>query len=412
MMQCRDIDELMVDFLYQELDDGQAEGFRAHVDGCARCGAELRGLQQMRETLRALPDDEPSPAVSTLLLHEAGKRARKAEEQGSVLAFLSRFFAPVLAHPAWAAAGSLLIVAGVAGFLSMKGTVDERSQPIEVTAREGEPAWAAPIEAAPVAPPASDLAAPAPEPEATGAPRGESKDTANAKAGKAKADVREIDRAAPPKEHVSKVPAPAVTASPAKPASRKSARQADVSPLAQDDRSPLDRELGARPEAARRDHVLYEQGAPAQAGSADGYAAPEPQTKQATPPAAPRARDFAGPQASSPPPGESSADRDEVSEQRALSADTSSRAAAKEAPEAKLLREAQRSASSGDCEDALAISGRIARMNEEFYRKRVSGDPSLRACATAERRKRPTRAPAQSKGVDALEAPAATEKAK
>src|SRR6185503_6501515 len=132
MMECRDIDELMVDFIYQELDAEKTEAFRTHVSGCARCGAEIQSLQRTRQALRSLPEAEPSPAVSARLLHEAGKRAAKAEA-GGFFGWLAKMIGPVMAHPAWAAAASLLLVAGVAGFLSLRGKVSERAQHVEVT---------------------------------------------------------------------------------------------------------------------------------------------------------------------------------------------------------------------------------------------------------------------------------------
>src|SRR5687768_2755550 len=125
MMQCKDIDELMVDFLYQELDDDKMQAWNAHVGACAACGTEMNSLQRTRQALRALPELEPSQAVSTRLLNEAGKRAArsKAVEGGGLLDWLHRLVGPIMAHPAWAAAASLLIVVGVAGFLSMRGKV-------------------------------------------------------------------------------------------------------------------------------------------------------------------------------------------------------------------------------------------------------------------------------------------------
>ena len=44
MMQCRDIDELMVDYLYQELDAARMTELEAHMHGCARCEAEIARL--------------------------------------------------------------------------------------------------------------------------------------------------------------------------------------------------------------------------------------------------------------------------------------------------------------------------------------------------------------------------------
>jgi anti-sigma factor RsiW len=81
MMQCRDIDELMVEFLYQELEGERLADFQKHVEGCAHCGAEMKSLMRTRQALRALPEAEPSPAVSARLLHEAAKRTAPAPER-------------------------------------------------------------------------------------------------------------------------------------------------------------------------------------------------------------------------------------------------------------------------------------------------------------------------------------------
>ena len=63
MLQCRDIDELMVDFLYRELDASRGDAFRTHVATCPRCGAELASLERTRQAMRALPEAEPPQAV-------------------------------------------------------------------------------------------------------------------------------------------------------------------------------------------------------------------------------------------------------------------------------------------------------------------------------------------------------------
>ncbi|HKA86267.1 MAG TPA: zf-HC2 domain-containing protein [Haliangiales bacterium] len=140
MMQCRDIDELMVDFLYQELGEPQAKAFEEHVHDCARCEAELASLARTRQALRAIPQLEPSPAVSARLLHEAARRAPKvAEERVGILARLREFFAPLARHPAWVgAAASVLLVAGLASVLTLRR--DKGMAPAGVTtASKAEP---------------------------------------------------------------------------------------------------------------------------------------------------------------------------------------------------------------------------------------------------------------------------------
>jgi putative zinc finger protein len=163
MMHCHDIDELMVDFLYQELDAAQADEVKAHVDGCKRCGAELQSLQRTRQAVRALPDIEPPGAVTARLLHEAARRAPRVEEPAAGaagwLGWLTRWLRPMMAHPAWAAAATLLLVAGVAGVLMTRHKVTstmtlDTSEPAAPESSTGAAPAAPAASPAPPAPPA------------------------------------------------------------------------------------------------------------------------------------------------------------------------------------------------------------------------------------------------------------------
>jgi anti-sigma factor RsiW len=142
MMQCTDINELMMDFIYRELETKREDEFRAHLASCARCGSELASLERTRHALRELPDAEPPAAVTARLLHEAAKRvprkaAREEEARGGLLSWLSGLFRPVIAHPAWAAAASLVILVGVV-YLRESGVISSRPQssPPSVEARQ------------------------------------------------------------------------------------------------------------------------------------------------------------------------------------------------------------------------------------------------------------------------------------
>lgn len=137
-MECRQIDELMVDYLYRELDAAATQAFRAHVGTCARCGAELASLERTRKAMRAWPDEDPSPALTARLLHEAAKAVPSravSVDAGGLWGWLAKLFAPVAAHPALAAVASLVLVAGVAGYLTMRGEVTpETERPTSATA--------------------------------------------------------------------------------------------------------------------------------------------------------------------------------------------------------------------------------------------------------------------------------------
>jgi hypothetical protein len=191
MMQCRDIDENMVDFLYQELDATKAAEFQAHVDGCARCGTEVTSLTRTRQALHALPEAEPSPAVTTRLLHEAAKRAAPAG--GGILDFFSRLLKPVMLHPAWAAAATVLLVVGAATLLSTRAKVSPTAQR---------------------APESSVAAAPPPAPV-----RVEDNETTTRELGRGEAAAADKPRELRPDGYraddtAPKVPAPAVAAAP------------------------------------------------------------------------------------------------------------------------------------------------------------------------------------------------------
>lgn len=267
MMQCKDIDDLMVDFLYQELDGERLEAWNNHVAGCARCSAEIQSLQRTRQALRALPEMEPSAAVSTRLLHEAGKRAAKATaaEGGGFFDWLHRLVGPVMAHPAWAAAASLLIVVGVAGFLSMRGKVSERAAVDQAAPAAAETSAIRDLKAdRPVLSPA---ASPPIAPDTA-------VDTEKPGPGKEKkADVRAPG--SPPPSYEPKVPPPAVVAAPAK--------------GARDLSGPADEDRTARTVTSSEDKALKK-------------AAPKPAKPFNEDLKAGRADDFGGAPAGAPPP--------------------------------------------------------------------------------------------------------------
>ncbi|HUH04131.1 MAG TPA: zf-HC2 domain-containing protein [Kofleriaceae bacterium] len=167
MLQCRDIDSLMMDRLYQELDAVTSAPFDAHVDGCARCRAELDSLAHTREAMQALPAHEPPSSITAILMHEAAKRApapaRAAaapldDRQGGrgFFGWLASLLDPIVAHPAATALATLVLVAGVAGSMYLRG--EHRIATPEVASHAEAPSAAEPILQDPPA------ATPAPEP--------------------------------------------------------------------------------------------------------------------------------------------------------------------------------------------------------------------------------------------------------
>jgi anti-sigma factor RsiW len=51
-----------------ELPSASARAFEAHLDGCSRCGAEVRVLQSLYLSLRAMPMADPGPRLTERIL--------------------------------------------------------------------------------------------------------------------------------------------------------------------------------------------------------------------------------------------------------------------------------------------------------------------------------------------------------
>ena len=139
MLQCRDIDALMMDWLYGELAPQQAQNFSTHLEDCSRCHTELAAFERTRELFGVLPTEEPPAALSALLIREAANRssAKAAATGGGVLGWLRGLLQP-LQHPAMAAVATLVLVVAVAGTFYIRG-----DDPTEVSADfESAPATA------------------------------------------------------------------------------------------------------------------------------------------------------------------------------------------------------------------------------------------------------------------------------
>jgi hypothetical protein len=68
---------------------------------------------------------------------------------------------------------------------------------------------------------------------------------------------------------------------------------------------------------------------------------------------------------------------------------------AKVAPEEELFRQAQKEATVGRCATALSIAQKVQRMNGDFYRRRIVGDPTLESCNQQQQRKAKSVAPSK-----------------
>ncbi|MBA3452919.1 MAG: hypothetical protein H0T42_07500, partial [Deltaproteobacteria bacterium] len=137
MVERQDIDALLISALYGELTPAEETRLAAHLDshpGDRTALADLthaRGL--VRESRLLHVQLEPPPSISALLMKEATRCAPKPEVQEGWFARFVRSFA---AHPAMAAAAMLVIVLGVATFVTkhkgdqfVESTAPATSQP-------------------------------------------------------------------------------------------------------------------------------------------------------------------------------------------------------------------------------------------------------------------------------------------
>ncbi|MDC3959473.1 tetratricopeptide repeat protein [Polyangium jinanense] len=66
-MDCQKFDQVVMDALYEELDELTYAALRRHVESCARCGEAWNGLRATRE-VAMLPLEEPSPGLEDRIL--------------------------------------------------------------------------------------------------------------------------------------------------------------------------------------------------------------------------------------------------------------------------------------------------------------------------------------------------------
>lgn len=135
----------LVEALYGESPD-------ADVDGDL-----LASYQELRSMFSELPDEEP-PAAITAKLVSAAAEAVKASEPArpGLWARLLAFFEPIAAHPALAAAASLMLVVTIGGVLVLTGRSDvaEPETSPSPSAEERRDLERAPVQADPTPPPA------------------------------------------------------------------------------------------------------------------------------------------------------------------------------------------------------------------------------------------------------------------
>jgi hypothetical protein len=125
----QDIDALLVGALYGELSSAEQAQLTAHLESHPADRSALDDLKAVREqfTTSRIFDVQldPPQSVSALLLQEAARRAPKQVlSPDKKESWFDRFVRSFIAHPAMAAAATLVLVVGVAGTIYLKGDGD------------------------------------------------------------------------------------------------------------------------------------------------------------------------------------------------------------------------------------------------------------------------------------------------
>jgi hypothetical protein len=158
----QDIDALLISALYGELTPADEARLSQHLESHPTDRTALADLTRARLAVRECRilerQVEPPQSVSAMLLQEAARRApRKVDSDKR--SWLQRLMMSLVAHPAMAAAATLVLVVGVAGSLYMRNgdQFADKTAATDPTTARNEPAMQAP--AAPVEKPKGAAAA-------------------------------------------------------------------------------------------------------------------------------------------------------------------------------------------------------------------------------------------------------------
>jgi anti-sigma factor RsiW len=146
--------ELLLDYVYGELDEARKRTFEEHLPGCARCQQEVASFGRVRTAAkRMMPAVEPTAplagALHAQLMHAAAQRKPR---RGVLLAFPRK----IVEHPALSAAAMFVLVGGAIainwsrGKMAMPATAEQHDVDAPKPAEVATPAPKAPAAGAPM----------------------------------------------------------------------------------------------------------------------------------------------------------------------------------------------------------------------------------------------------------------------
>ncbi|MCL2725605.1 MAG: zf-HC2 domain-containing protein [Polyangiaceae bacterium] len=140
-MECEKFEPLLLDELYDELDEVTSAAVKRHVAGCSRCASILNGMRSTRR-LVDIPMVEPPPELEDRIL-AAARDARQTQRPHSIWREVFSRAGSWAMRPQTAMAAVFLLMIGSSAFL-LRSSRDARPPEAEVSVVvRGEPAKAA-----------------------------------------------------------------------------------------------------------------------------------------------------------------------------------------------------------------------------------------------------------------------------
>jgi hypothetical protein len=125
MIDHRQIEDLLLDFVYGELTEGKAREVQQHLPTCPQCSGEVAKLTGVRTAMSALPRVEPSASVTAAILRRAQELVPKRAPKWS--------FAQFLLRPSVAGVFLFVLVLGVGLYVARQGREAAPSDSMDVT---------------------------------------------------------------------------------------------------------------------------------------------------------------------------------------------------------------------------------------------------------------------------------------
>jgi hypothetical protein len=168
MVDRQDIDALLVSALYGELTPADEARLSQHLESHPTDRTVLDDLTRARAAVRDSRifelQLEPPQAISALLLQEAARRAPRKIVDESKPSWFARLVNSFIAHPAMAAAASLVLVVGVAGTMYLRHGDSQIAERTVTTQKQDEGGVATVTATERAVPPTAAPAAPAAQP--------------------------------------------------------------------------------------------------------------------------------------------------------------------------------------------------------------------------------------------------------